>query len=76
MRSLCFGRKIRTDRPASWCTTIKFWQCYLMPFVSLQPGQTDPLDVSEYATQRFSLPKEAFAAQEIAGYDLRPNEDL
>jgi hypothetical protein len=47
------------------------WQCYLMPFVSLQPGQSDPLDVSEYASQRFSLPKEAFAADELVGHEVR-----
>lgn len=47
------------------------WRCYLMPFVSLQPGQSDPLDVSEYATQRFSLPKEAFTAHELAGHEVR-----
>lgn len=47
------------------------WQCYLMPFVSLQPGQSDPLDVSEYASQRFSLPKEAFIADEFVGHEVR-----
>lgn len=47
------------------------WQCYLMPFVSLQPGQSDPSDVSEYATQRFSLPKEAFTAHELPGHEVR-----
>ncbi len=47
------------------------WQCYLMPFVSLQPGQSDPSDVSEYATQRFSLPKEAFTAHELVGHEVR-----
>lgn len=47
------------------------WQCYLMPFVSLQPGQFDPSDVSEYATQRFSLPKNAFIAHEFAGHEVR-----
>lgn len=47
------------------------WQCYLMPFVSLQPGQSDPSDVSEYATQRFSLPKNAFTASELTGHEVR-----
>ena len=47
------------------------WKCYLMPFVSLQPGQSDPLDVSEYSTQRFSLPKQAFTAHELEGLEVR-----
>lgn len=47
------------------------WNCYLLPYVSLQPGQSDPSDVSEYATQRFSLPKEAFAAHELVGLEVR-----
>lgn len=47
------------------------WGCYLLPFVSLQPDQTDPDDVSEPAADRFGLPKEGFHAREIAGCEFR-----
>lgn len=50
------------------------WNCYLMPFVSLQPGQSDPTDVSEYSTPRFNLPKTAFWANELDGLEVRSDK--
>lgn len=49
----------------------QIWGCYLCPYVSLQPDQSDPSDVSEPTADRFGLPKHALLALEADGLEVR-----
>ncbi|GAM06290.1 hypothetical protein [Novosphingobium sp. MBES04] len=46
------------------------WDCFLLPYVRLHEGQSDPEDVSEPAADRFGLSKNELSARELDGHVL------
>lgn len=47
------------------------WNCFFVPYVNLQPDQSDPADVEEPMADRFGLPKHALKAVELDSIEVR-----